>query len=206
MRQFVMRPLFNLADTQGATLLELLIALIIMPLIVLLVFGAYSSAAMMLGRSSRDWESQAIARSSLQVLARDLRQATYVEVADAAQIGFYADLDNDGVEEAVVFRFNDPLDRIERGINAVDLNADGRADALPVVLGAFIPSVVSPAGTFLTYYDAWGLPLTPGSPGWPATIRGVGFEVKVDINPSDSQPASLYRSAVQLRTVNFKGR
>lgn len=204
MKRF-MKHQFILGDTRGASLLELQIALIIMPLLILLVFGAYSSASMLLGNSSRDWESQAVARSSLQVLARELRQATYVEVADAAQIGFYADLDNDGVEEGVIFRLNDSLNQIERGVNAVDLNGDGRADALPGMLGTFVPSVVNPAGTFLTYYDASGTLLTPGSPGWPASVRGVGVEVKVDINATDRQPAGLYRTAVQLRTVNFKG-
>ncbi len=193
------RLLRGITDTRGASLLELQVALIILQGVFLLAFAGYSSAVVVLGNTSRDWESQAGARSSLQLLSRHLRQAVEIASADANQVSFYADLDNDGVEEAIVYRLNAAQGRIERGVNR-----NGRADGMPTTFGVFLPSVVNAAGTLFTYYDAAGAQITSGSPGWPATIRAIGFEVVVDISTNGRRAPGRYRTVVQIRNVGFR--
>ena len=198
------RLLRGIADTRGTSLLELQVALIILQVVFLMAFAGFSSGVVVLGTTSRDWESQAGARSSLQLLSRNLRQATQVATADANQIGFYADLDNDGIEEAIVYRLTTSQSRIERAVNRTDADADGRADGMPTTFSVFLPSVVNTAGTFLTYYNSSGAQIASGSAGWPATIRAIGFEVLVDIRTNDRQAPGRYQTIVQMRNVGFR--
>lgn len=183
--------------------MELMVSLIILQGVFLMVFAGYSSGVIVLGNTSRDWESQQGARSSLQLLARNLRQATQVTIAEANQVGFYGDLDNDGVEEAVIYRLAAASGRLERGVNRMDEDADGRADDMPRTFDVFLGSVVNADGTFLTYYDGNGVQITGGL-GWPGTIRAVGFEVAVDISTTDRQPPGRYQTIVQMRNVGFR--
>ncbi len=193
----------SIRDTRGYSVMELLISLIILQAVFLMVFAGYSSGVIVLGNTSRDWESQEGARSSLQLLARNVRQATQVAVADADHVAFYGDLDNDGIEEAVIYRLVAASGRIERGISRTDGDADGRADGMPAAFDVFLSAVVNTAGTFLTYYDANGVQITGGA-GWPGTIRAIGFEVIVDISSSDRQPPGRYQTIVQMRNVGFR--
>lgn len=190
-------------DARGFSVMELMVSLIILEAVFLMVFAGYSSGVMLLGNASREWESQEGARSSLQLLARHLRQATEIALADADGVGFYADLDNDGIEEAVLYRLVAAEGRIERGVNRTDTDADGRADAMPATFNPFLPGVVNEAGTFLTYYDAHGDVITGGE-GWPTIVRAVGFEVMVDVRTGDRQPPGRYQTVVQMRNVGFR--
>ncbi|MGQ0549567.1 MAG: hypothetical protein ACT4PY_07875 [Armatimonadota bacterium] len=191
-------------DARGASIMEVMISVIVLQAVFLMVFAGYSSGVILLGNTSREWESQEGARSSLQLLARNLRQATEIAVADSNQIGFYADLDNDGLKEAVIYRLVADAGRIERGVSRIDADADGRADAMPTNFGVFLPSVVNAAGSFLAFYDANGTQITGGA-GWPATIRAIGFEVIVDLRTDDRQAPGRYRTVVQMRNVGFRG-
>lgn len=192
-----------LHDTRGVSLMELMISVIMLQAVFLMVFAGYSSGVILLSNTSREWESQEDARSSLQMLARNLRQATEIAVADANHVGFYADLDNDGVQEAVIYRLDTAAGVIERGVSRTDGDADGRADAMPTTFSVFLPSVVNAAGSFLTYYDANGAQTTGGA-GWPHTIRAIGFEVMVDLRTDDLQAPGRYRTIVQMRNVGFR--
>lgn len=192
-----------LRDAPGYSVMELLVSLLILQAVFLMMFAGYSSGVVVLGNTSRDWEAQESVRSSLQLVARNLRQATQVAVADANQVGFYADLDNDGVEEGVLYRLVAASGRIERGVNRTDADADGRADGMPATFDVFLPSVVNPAGTFLTYYDGNGAQITGGA-GWPGTVRAIGFEVVVDISTTDRQPPGRYQTVVQMRNIGFR--
>jgi Tfp pilus assembly protein FimT len=190
-------------DARGYSVMELLVSVIILQAVFLLVFAGYSSGVIVLGNTSREWEGQESARFSLQLLARNLRQATHVAVADANQVGFYADLDNDGIAEGVLYRLVAASGRIERGANRMDANTDGRADGMPATFDVFLRSVVNPTGTFLSYYDANGTQITGGA-GWLGLIRAIGFEVVVDISTTDRQPPVRYQTVVQLRNVGFR--
>lgn len=198
--RFVWRAL---QDTRGVSLMELMISVIMLQAVFLMVFAGYSSGVILLSNTSREWESQEDARASLQLLARNLRQATEIAVATASQVGFYADLDNDGVQEAVMYRLAPAEGAIERGVSQTDGDADGRADAMPTTFTVFLPSVVNAAGSFLTYYDANGVEISGGS-GWPHTIRAIGFEVMVDVRTDDLQAPGRYRTIVQMRNVGFR--
>lgn len=192
-----------LQDTRGVSLMELMISVIMLQAVFLMVFAGYSSGVILLSNTSREWESQEDARASLQLLARNLRQATEVAVANPNQVGFYADLDNDGVQEAIMYRLAPPGGSIERGVSRTDGDADGRADAMPTTFTVFLPSVVNAAGSFLTYYDANEAEITGGA-GWPHTIRAIGFEVMVDLRTDDLQAPGRYRTIVQMRNVGFR--
>ncbi|MGH2374526.1 MAG: hypothetical protein ACREJ4_17475 [Candidatus Methylomirabilaceae bacterium] len=192
-----------LRDVRGVSLMELMVSVIMLQAVFLMVFAGYSSGVILLSNTSREWESQEGARSSLQLLARNLRQATEIAVADANQIGFYADIDNDGLQEAVIYRLVAAAGAIERGMFRTDGDADGRADAMPTTFSVFLPSVVNTVGSFLTYYDANGTQITGGA-GWPHTIRAIGFEVMVDLRTDDLQAPGRYRTIVQMRNVGFR--
>ena len=149
---------------KGLTLIELLVVVTLLS-----VLAGVVSQVFLLGLKvwSTDWNRTEIRQKAalgLERMTRELGQAGSITTARANRIRFSADVDNDGSDETVTFRFYPARDEIRRTV-------DGTAMVMTPYIQAFA----------LSYYRAnTGTDFTPSSQADRDDIRVIGISLTLN--------------------------
>lgn len=195
-------------SARGFSLLELLIALSVFSLILGGLFSSAQKAQARYGFEQDILESQQSARSALDMMSREIRQAGFPKTGyydtdlgwnasncdkvaigfitvNATQMGFEGDINEDGIVELIEYRLNGTV--LER--SAVAKPAGGGTPT-----SSFIPMANNIRTLTFTYFDSNGVSTTTA-----ASVRSVAIALDLSTNRFNPQTKRLQTVSLSSR-------